>query len=835
MSATWVLESVVRVEGEECRRCLDEARDRLRETPGVEAVDSDPQGRLLVRYDPGRVQVSDLQLRAGQVPGGMRHLVVPIRGMDCPDCASTIERAVARIPGVGHASLNFGAQRLLLEFDPGQTSLPIVERVIRRLGYRVPGEQETSREPLFDLGGLEARLVLASGVLLALGAAPLRAPGSEVSWGLATALGAWIPARRAWGALRCRRIDMNCLMVLAVAGALVLGELAEAATVIFLFSVGEMLEGFAARRSRRAVERLLEQRPEVARVQRAGVQVEVPAREVAVGETVHLRPGEQIPLDGVVLEGRSAVDQAPVTGEATPVDKQAGDEVFAGTFNESGALQVRVTVPYERSTMSRLLQVVEQAQARKSDQQRFVDRFAAVYTPAVVAGSLLVGLAGPVLAGGAASVWWYRALVLLVIACPCALVISTPVAVVSALTGALRQGILIKGGVYLERLARARAFALDKTGTLTRGSLRVVSVTPLGDLPAERVLALAAAVEANSEHPLGRAVARYAREQGVHLEPCQDFRALPGRGAWGVVSGSVLEVGRPELLVADLDPRAGGLLEELHSRGRTVVAVVGDGQPLGLVALADSPRAEARQALEDLRRLGQRLVLVTGDHLRAAAPLAATLGIREVHAGLLPEGKLAVLRRLEADGLPVVMVGDGLNDAPALAAATVGVSMGAAGTSVALETADVALMGDDLRALPAALVLARRTRSVIVQNIVFALGTKALFLALALGGRADMWMAIAADMGASLLVTANGLRLSGLVAARAAAPPTCGCEAGHPEPHGGSGHGHGPETCGCEAGHPKPHGGSGHEHGPETCGCEAGHPDLHGGSGHGRC
>ncbi len=809
MSATWVLKSVVLVEGEECRRCLDEVRTRLLATPGVEAVERDQQGRLLVRYDPGLVQAEELERLAGQVPGSLQHLVVPIRGMDCPDCAATIEKSVARIPGVGFASLNFGAQRLLLEYDPGQTSLATVERVIRRLGYRVPTQQEAVREPLFDLRGVEARLVLLAGVLLVLGAAPVSPVWSQVLWGVATAVGAWTPLRRALGAVRCGRVDMNCLMVLAVTGAVALGEMAEAATVIFLFSVGEMLEGFAARRSRKAVELLLEQRPEVARVERAGVEVEIPARDVLVGETIHLRPGEQIPLDGRIVLGRSAVDQASVTGESTPVDKEVGDEVFAGTLNESGALQVQVTSPYEHSTMARLLQVVEQAQARKSDRQRFVDRFAAVYTPVVVVGALLVALLGPVLAGGQASDWWYRALVLLVIACPCALVISTPVSVVSALTGALRQGILIKGGVYLERLARARVFALDKTGTLTRGSLRVVSVIPLGDLPSERVLALAAAVEANSEHPLGVAVTRYAREQGVRHDPCQDFRALPGRGAWGTVGGAVLEVGRPELVAPDLDERGAGLLEEQRGRGRTVVAVVREGQPLGLLALADAPRAEARQALEALRQSGQRLVLVTGDHLRAAAPLAAGLGIREVHAGLMPEGKLAVLRRLEDDGLPVVMVGDGLNDAPALAAATVGVSMGAAGASVALETADVALMGDDLRALPAALRLARQARSVIVQNIAFALGTKALFLGLALWGRADMWMAIAADMGASLLVTGNGLRLAGSRPNRD--PQACGC--GSEE--AGSGHEHVGHGCGCGS----EEAGSGHDHGGPGCGC----------------
>lgn len=769
MTRTRVLESLARLGEEDCPRCLGEAEARLLATPGVQAVERQVHGGVRIRYDPERVTADELERLAGEVRGRLEHRVVPIRGMDCPDCAATIESAVARMPGVRFASLNFGAQRLLLEYDPERIGLPSVERTIRRLGYRIPGEEDSERESLFDLRHLEVRLVLASGLLLVLGVILHSLPGlssaaGEVAWTAAAAVGVWTPLRRAYGALRTRKVDINFLMVLAVLGALALRDFLEAATVIFLFSVGEMLEGFAARRSRRAVERLLEERPEVARVEREGQELEVPAREVAVGEVVLIRPGEQVPLDGRVQRGRSSVNQAPVTGEAVPVDKEPGDEVFAGTMNESGALEVEVTAPYDRSTLARVLKVVEQAHARKSDQQRFVDRFAAWYTPAVVVGAVMVASLGPVLTGEPARDWLYRALVLLVIACPCALVISTPVSIVSALTGALRQGILVKGGIYLERLARARVFALDKTGTLTRGSLRVRAVVPLDGLPEEEVLRRAAAVEAASEHPLGVALVRHARERGLANLVAEDFEALPGRGARGLVAGQVVEVGRPELFTAGLGEPGGARVEELRSSGQTVVVVVQDGRPVGLVAFADAPRAEAREALDDLRSLGQRLLLVTGDHPRAAAPLAAALGIEEVHAGLLPEGKLAVLSRLEGDGLPVVMVGDGINDAPALAAATVGVSMGAAGTAVALETADVALMGDDLRGLPAALRLARRARAVIAQNIALSLVTKAIFLVLALLGMAGMWMAIAADMGASLLVTFNGLRLVGLAA-----------------------------------------------------------------------
>jgi len=762
------------VEGEDCPRCLDSALHSLRTSPGVRAVEVDALGRILVQYDPDRVTQDDLRRIVGAVPEGLEHRVVPVRGMDCPDCAATIEAVLARTPGIRFASLNFAAQRLLLEYDSSQITLPSIERVIRRLGYRVPAQGDSPRERLLDFRHLEVRLVFACSLLLGLGGGAWLATGPAAwiplaLWAAAALVGVWIPARRAFGALRAGQVDMNCLMVLAVFGALALGETAEAATVVFLFSVGEMLEGFAARRSHRAVELLLEQRPEVARVEREGRWIEIPARDVAVGEAVSIRPGEQVPLDGRVVQGRSTVDQASVTGESVPVEKGPGEEVFAGTLNQGGALKVEVTVPYERSTLARVLKVVEQAQARKSDRQRFVDAFAARYTPAVVLGAILIAALGPLLWAGDFSEWVYRALVLLVIACPCALVISTPVAVVSALTGALRQGILIKGGVYLERLAQARVFALDKTGTLTRGSLQVVSLHPLGGLPSLDLLALAAAAEAHSEHPLGLALVRHALEHGVPFVPAEEFQARPGQGAWARVGGSSVEVGRPELHADLLDPAAKSQVEELRDQGRTVVAVVREAEPVGLVAFADAPRSEAEAALEELRSLGQRLVLVTGDHLRAAAPLAARLGLEEVYAGLMPEGKLAVLRRFEAEGLPVVMVGDGINDSPALAAATVGVSLGAAGSAVALETADVALMGDDLRGLAAALRLARRARAVILQNIAFALLLKAVFLGLALTGKAGMWMAIAADTGASLLVTANGLRLVGT--ARPPSPP----------------------------------------------------------------
>jgi Cd2+/Zn2+-exporting ATPase len=676
--------------------------------------------------------------------------VLVVEGMDCPGCAATIEKAVARLPGVRQAAVDFGTGRLRVEHDPGALAAATLEQAVRRLGYRVATPRPQRAEPLLDTSRAEVRLVLLSGALVAvallLGWLGL-ATASAVFWLGAALGGGWVPARRGLVALASGRVDMNCLMLLAASGAVALGDLPEAATVIWLFALGEMLEGFAGRRARRALALLLEERPHTAWVERQGEWVEVPAASVAVGQRVRVRPGERVPLDGVVVEGRSSVDQAPVTGESVPVDKAPGDEVFAGSLNQQGTLVVQAIRPYEQSTLSRVLDLVQEAQARKGQGQRLVDRFAARYTPAVVAGAGLLALAGPLVTDLGFREWAYRALVLLVIACPCALVISIPVSIVSALTGAARRGVLIKGGAEIERLAAARAVAFDKTGTLTRGALSVAAVVPAGRAEAE-VLRLAAAAEAPSEHPLGMALVRHARSLGTDLPPAQDFQALPGCGVRARVEGHEVFVGR----AAQVPPELAAM---------TVVQVEVDGALAGWVAFADHPRQEAAAALDRLRRLGlRRLVMLTGDRPEPAAAVAAALGIEEVHAGLLPEDKMRILAEMQKEGLEVAMVGDGINDAPALAAASVGLALGAAGSTVALETADVALMREDLLGVPLAFELARRCLRVVRQNVALSLGIKAVFLAAAVVGASNMWGAIAADMGASLLVTLNGLRLA---------------------------------------------------------------------------
>ncbi len=581
----------------------------------------------------------------------------------------------------------------------------------------------------------------------------------------AVVTGGWYVFPRGWRAALNRALDMNFLMSVAAIGALGIGEYAEAASVMFLFAVAQLLESASMDRARNAIRSLMELTPAQATVIRDGREVRVPAEQVGVGEMVVVRPGEKIAVDGEVLEGRSSVDQSPITGESMPVAKDPGDEVFAGTLNGDGVLQVRSARPAADTTLARIIHAVEDAQATRAPSQTFVDRFARVYTPAVVGVAALLAVAPPLLFGATWGEWFYRALALLVVACPCALVISTPVTVVSALAGAARRGILIKGGLHLENAGRTAVVALDKTGTITEGRPEVTAVRPLNGAAPDRVLALAAAVEARSEHPLAAAILERARARGLSLPAAQGTRAYPGRGVEAVVEGRRVRVGSERLFreegLAEGDGPAIAAARRLETEGRTVVLVAADHEILGAIAVADRVRPDAAASIAALRAAGIRTVaMLTGDNAATARAVADALGdlALEVEAELLPAGKVDAVRRLEAAHGPALMVGDGINDAPALAAASAGVAMGAAGTDVALETADIALMADDLSKLPELIALARKAEGIIRANIAFALLVKAVFVVLAAGGIATLWMAVLADMGASLLVIGNGMR-----------------------------------------------------------------------------
>jgi Zn2+/Cd2+-exporting ATPase len=574
------------------------------------------------------------------------------------------------------------------------------------------------------------------------------------------ALGSGHIARAAFFSLRSRQIDMNVLMTLAVAGAAAIGQWSEGALTIFLFSLGTALQAATLERTRRAIRALVRLSPPEARLIDGAGERLVPLEAVVPGDLLRLRPGERLPVDGVVEQGGAAVDQAAITGESVPVVKVIGDHVFAGSIVEGGTLAVRATSGAADNTIAKIVHLVEEAQSQRAPVESVVDRFAARYTPAVVALAILVAVLPPAL-GAPLSTWVYRALALLIISCPCALVISTPVSILAALTKATRRGVLIKGGAYLEQAARIRVVALDKTGTVTAGRPAVADIVALDGVAPRDLLAMAAGAERGSEHPLAAAILARAKADAVAVSAGERFRAMIGKGVRAEVGGRTVLVGRPELFgAAGAEPRVKDLLARLEADGRTTVLVGTPDGPAGAITIADPVRPGVHEALAALRAFGvERIVLLTGDNEATALAAGAEAGVDEVRAGLLPADKVAAVRELQERYGPLMMVGDGVNDAPALAAASVGVAMGAAGTDAALETADVGLMGDDLSALPALIALSRRSGRIIRQNIAVSVLVKAVFLVLAPLGLATLWMAVFADMGTSLAVTANGLRL----------------------------------------------------------------------------
>jgi Cd2+/Zn2+-exporting ATPase len=610
------------------------------------------------------------------------------------------------------------------------------------------------------------RLVALSGAALGLGLLlPLLGAEGPLTWVpylIAVVLAGTQTMRRAWTSLTSGRLDIHALMMVAVAGAVALGEWAEAASVVFLFALAQVLESRAMERARGAIRALMDLNPVEALVRRGGVELTLPVDEVRVGDRIIVRPGEKIPLDGRVHSGESAVNQAPITGESLPVDKAPGDDMFAGAINGRGALEIEVTRLRRDSTLARIIHLVERAQAQRAPMQAFVDRFARIYTPVVLTLAAVIAVVPPLVFGAPWSAWIYRSLVLLVISCPCALVISTPVSIVSALAAAARKGVLIKGGLRLERLAAVRCVAFDKTGTLTKGRLQVTDIVPLNGAQPQNILALAAALESRSEHPIGRAILDRARADGVSIQAVERAEALPGLGAQGRVGEEDIVVGSRRLLQQRGlgSPELDAALDQLASRGRSTVGIARNGEVIGVIGVSDEIREAAPDTVSMLGRQGiERVILLTGDHESAARALAEAVGIPEYKAGLLPEHKLAAVEELRAKHGALAMVGDGVNDAPALAAADVGIAMGVAGTDAALETADVALMADELAKIPYALRLSRATVRNIRMNIGFSLALKGAFLVMALAGTATLWMAVVADMGASLVVIANALRL----------------------------------------------------------------------------
>ena len=688
-----------------------------------------------------------------------------IEGMDCREEVVALERRFKHLPGLEDFAADLMAQRLHVKYDAAKLTTSAIAGAVADVGMRAWLEHE---EPVaVDPRAARRRqaLVWISGITLAAGMA-LEWGGAlallvRAMFGVAIVAGASVTIRKAGHALRAKSLDINVLMLIAAAGAVVLGEWSEAAAVVFLFAVAQMLEARTLERARIAISGLLDLTPAVALVRDANGDRSIDVDRVAIGHIIVVRPGEKVPLDGVVVAGGSSVNQSPITGESMPVDKAVADEVYAGTINGTGALEIEVTRLRRDTTLARIIHLVERAQSQRAPAQTVVERFARIYTPAMIVLALLIAVVPP-LAGGDWATWVYRALVLLVVSCPCALVISTPVSIVAALAGAARKGVLIKGGAHLERAGSVRCVAFDKTGTLTRGRPELVEVVPLTGVAPGSIVALAASIEQRSKHPIAQAILRYASAASIGARPGENVTSLAGRGAEGVVDGARVVLGNHRLFEERnlCSPSVHQHLDAMGSRGLTPVLVARNGETVGIIAVADRPREHGREAIQLLRRQGiESIVMLTGDSTETAKAIADELGVDEFRAELLPQDKLAAVEDLRRRFGVVAMVGDGINDAPALASADVGIAMGAAGSDAALETADVALMADELMKLPYAFRLSRATVRNIRANLAISVVMKAAFVAATLAGVATLWMAVLADTGASVIVIANALRL----------------------------------------------------------------------------
>lgn len=757
-------------------QCVERLQEHLGQRKGINKMHIDRENGnalLCIHYDADTVSLSQVQRWAeqagAQVRNRYRHHKMHITDMDCADCALSIEHILSRQEGVLDVSVNYAAEKLWVEYD---TALQDRKKIIARvegLGYNVE-EEDAPKGWLRE--NLELVLSIASGFFLAVAFfgetfLGLSQPVAIGLYLLAYLAGGYDATRHGLGAALNLRFDIDFLMVAAAIGAAILGEWAEGALLLFLFSLGHSLEHYAMDRARNAIQALGKITPKTARVKRDGQEAETPVGELLRGDIVIVRPGERVPIDGEILAGQSAIDQSPITGESVPVEKSPEDKVFAGSVNGEGTLEIKVTKLARDTTLARVIQMVEEAQSQKSPTQQFTDRFTRVFVPTVLAGTLLVIVVPPVIGWLPWQVSFLRALTILVAASPCALAIATPAAVLSGIAQAARNGVLVKGGVHLENLGKLQAIALDKTGTITQGKPEVTDVIPQEGTNEQELLRIAAAVESRSNHPLAKAILTKAQADGLDdLPQVGELQSVTGRGVQAEAGGQMVRIGNLRFFENENDSDIPGeivnLVKELAAGGKTTMIVKSGERFLGVIGLADQPRPAAQSTLERLRKLGiQTLIMITGDNERVAAAISHEVGLTEFKANLLPEDKLSTIKELLERYGQVAMVGDGVNDAPALATSTVGIAMGAGGTDVALETADVALMSDDISRLPFAVGLSRQARDIIRQNLFISLGVIALLIPTALFGLAGIGIAILFHEGSTLLVVANALRLLG--------------------------------------------------------------------------
>ena len=749
--------------------CLARLETALQEQRGILRVHIEREKSpvdLCLHYDPNLLtmtQVKRIAERAGtQIINRFHHDSIAIEGMDCSDCVTVIEHSVRRLDGVLAVNVNYPTENVWVEFDNQRVTRAAIEKRIISLGYTIPADGlnswiQENREVLFSL---LSGLFLLTGWL---GGTFFGFPGL-VSTGFyltAYVFGGWDISQHAWHAIKERHFDTDLLMVTAALGAAFLGDFAEGALLLFLFSLGHALEERALDRARAAVRALADLAPKTALVRRGGMEQELPVEALQLEDVVIVRPGVRIPVDGIILTGHSGVDQASVTGESLPVDKAPGEQIFAGTFNGEGALEVKVTRLAKDSTLSRVMKMVEEAQAQKSPTQQTVEKFERVFVPGVLILTALV-IVIPPLFGFPFHDSFLRAMTLLVAASPCALALGTPATILAGVAQAARNGVLIKGGAHLENLGRLKAIAFDKTGTITHGRPEVTEIRVFGK-DKSYLLSLAAGAESRSAHPLALAVVRAAQLQNVPQAMMDEVESLTGQGLRAVLNDKTVWVGNQKLMEIANVALSSEMLEQantIQQSGKTLMWVAENRTALGLIALADTLRSEAAPTMKALKTAGvTHTIMLTGDNVRSAAAIATEAGLTDFRADLLPEDKLTVIRQLVQDHGQVAMIGDGVNDAPALANATVGIAMGGAGTDVALETADVALMGDDLSKLPFAVGLGRATRAIIVQNLFISLGVIALLIVTSLTGIVSIGIAVVFHEGSTLVVVANALRL----------------------------------------------------------------------------
>ncbi len=727
----------------------------------------------------GKDSPSGKALDGGSAVPSATCAVYRIANMDCPVEEALIRKKLAEIPGITKLEFNLMQRVLAVHHElPCTAAIEAALKSIDMMPEPMDANRENQKAAVQEPEIPWKKLMIAGGfAALSEGAEIFHEWGASSGSGMAVdwlaplplifaviaiALSGLATYRKGWIALSSFELNINALMSVAVTGAVLIGQFPEAAMVMVLFNISEALEAKAMDKARHAIGKLLAMAPERATVlQEDGSWKEMDVQSVAVGRYVRVKPGEKIALDGLVCSGRSMVNQAPITGESMPVEKKQGDAVFAGTINESGSLEFCVTASSENSTLARIIHAVEEAEKNRAPVQRFVDIFARYYTPAVFLAALAAALVPPLFFGSAWMESLYTALVILVIGCPCALVISTPICIVGGMAAATRHGILIKGGMFLEQGRRLSLLAMDKTGTITCGTPRRTDVIFIGDESREKAEALAASLAALSDHPVSRAIAQAAEEEGAALLPVEAFSAMPGRGTSGMIGGKTWFLGSRAMLEEQnlCSEELEKQISSLERQGKTVAALAGEGGVLCLMAVADTVKESSLQAIRELKSLGVKTMMLTGDNEHTAQSIAAQVGVDEFRAQLLPEEKLSAIEQMEKHGESVGMVGDGINDAPALARARIGFAMAGAGSDTAIESADVAIMDDDLRKIPRFIRLSGAVHRVLMQNIVLALGVKALFFALAFTGGATMWMAVFADVGTTLFVVANGLRV----------------------------------------------------------------------------